>query len=375
MDIPEENNSTLQLKTTKLQPKNIIIRDIPCTYNSIQCTIVSKNTIYYISYEDMKKLFKYDLETGKTNEYQHEGLTKCTNINYNSALDRVYITVYGKGVFNFQPGREDEISRLSSFPQNLTGYMKLGMAFNGVQGIVKNWDQLYYCSNLLEDKESVKLDIQTSQISEVVFLNHKYLLVLYHEDKKMVVVDLEKNQQMEEQQVLIPGGGYASSMSIDKDTLRLVVGVRDGKAWDSSSSNGSIYQYRVVFQLDGVPKLKVIGERYGLGDSNTGIYDLKMTRLKNKGDQLIILASIHTYEKGKKQIRIFEIDEENDDTINEVTGIDELESSRSLLDIEFYEDSCVVGCLYDGSENLVYVKFGEDIADIGEEGSDFVRDE
>lgn len=238
-----------------------------------------------------------------TREFEFEDLKQCTNINYNSLINIVYITVRNKGVYWFVPSQEQKIKKTNSFPSGLSYFMKMGMVFNGVQGILKDEYKIYYCSNLLEDQVAVEFEYRSSRVSEVVFLNERYVAVLYLKKRVIVVFDLEEYFVVSEIEVCDGNGndeGSATSMSINEDKNRLIVGVKSGELWDKHSLWGYIYQFSVDHQVGEAPIIEKMVQSFSLGSSNSGVYDLKITRMPKFNNELMILASIIDFSYGKK---------------------------------------------------------------------------
>lgn len=341
-----------KIKNVMTCGEDIKIKDFPCTDGFVQSTIVSKTILYYVSFVEKNKFFKYDIKTGQTTEYPYEDLAQCVNIDYNQSINRVFITVKDKGVFQFEPGKENETKKSDFLPIPKNGYHKMGMTFNGVQGLIKDLVQVYYCSNLLEDKNCIKLNIEKLRISGAVFLDENHAAVLYHNERKIVVLNLSENKQVSE--ITIHDECYASSISIDKERQRIVVSVRENVFWCSSSSWGCIYHFKVIHQPGQAPLIVKQGQPIFLGGSNNGVYDMKMTRISRYHNKLIVLVSISTYQIGKKQVRLFHIDESLN-SISEIFGIPEIVFSRRLIDIKEFEGDFIVGC--DEGGKLAYLSF------------------
>lgn len=227
------------MKDVQISGEDITIRDIESVDGNVHSTIVSNTIIYFVSYTSKKKLYKHKLENNETQEYPYNDFVSCTSIRYNQSINRVIVTVSSKGVYWFEPGKEDQIKKYNNFPTNLSGNIKFGMIFNETQGILKNWTSIYYSPNLLEETAPIKLNIQYSNVYEVVFIDEKYAAVIFHENRKLIIIDLEQNIKVSE--IVLHESGYASSMSIDKDTKRLIIGVRDNHAWSTTSSWGYIH--------------------------------------------------------------------------------------------------------------------------------------
>lgn len=332
--------------------KYMTITDIPSANGGIQSTIISKSIIYFVSSWRTKKLYKYNLENKTTTDYDLEELTGCINIDYNESMDRVFITIENKGVYWFIPGQECVITKVNRFPTYVSGYYKIGVVFNGVQGIFKNWNHVQFCPNLEEDKTSIELEFNSSRVSDAVFLDDQYVAVLYLEERKIVVFDTKENKQTSKIDVYYTGS--ATSMSIDEDKERIVVGVRDETANSESSSWGFIYQFKVQHQKGKAPVIQQKGKVLSLGSTNCGVYDLKLVRMPRYSNQLMVLASIHEFQNGKKQIRLFSIEDESS-TIKEIVGVPEILDSRKMLDISQHEDQFIIGA--ENGMKLTYLKF------------------
>lgn len=274
------------------------ISDITSLKGPVFTTIVSRNIVYFVSFSINKKVYKYDLESKTLTYFDCEDFERCININYNNSTNRVYVTVSKKGVYWFEPGKENQISRMECFPTDLSNKHKMGMVFNGAQGILKNNLEVYFCPNLMEDKISIKLDIESSGVTEVVFLDNYHVAALNNYRRKIVIVNVYENKMISE--IEVQDDGCATSMSIDKDRTTLVVGVRDGTISSESSSWGYIHQFRVENKEGKAPTINKVGEPLSLGNSNTGIYDLKITRMPKFSNQLMILASIFNFFGGNK---------------------------------------------------------------------------
>lgn len=148
--------------------------------------------------------------------------------------------------------------------------------------------------------------------------------------------------------------GSATSMSIDKEKQRIVVSVRDKSIANQSSSWGFIYHFKVNHQAGQAPKMVQQGEPLDLGESNSGVYDLKMARIPKYKNHLIVLASIFTHETGKKQLRLFYVNETSNN-MYEILNIPELADSRPLTDIKQFEEFFVIGC-FEGNK-LAHISF------------------
>lgn len=353
----QNSSREIDPKTNQTSLGELKIRDIQSPDGFIQCTIISKDTIYFVSDDSSKKkLYKQNLETKETAEFDFQDFEECTSIKYNKSINRVFVTVEELGVYWFEPGQENQITRMQCFPAELSWFYKMGMVFNGVQGILKDdFKQVYYCPNLLEDQTSIQLDIESSNISEVVFLSNKHVAVLYHNNRKLVVVDLEENKKISE--LKIHSEGFATSMSIDEDKQIILVGVRDGKAQDDFSSWGYLYQFKVEHRRGAAPTVEQLGEPLSLGESNCGVYDLKIARMAKFGSQLVVLASIFCLQSGKKQIRFFYIDEifKRITEVYDIPDVPYVSNRREMYNIEQFEDSFIFGG--EGGNRVALVTF------------------
>lgn len=343
------------MNNLEFEDEELEIKDLPIEIEDVQCAMVSDSIIYYVSFSKKdNKLYKLNTESGLTLSYSIEELTKCTHITYNRDINKVLVTVKGIGVFWFEPGTETEFSQVQSFPSSIQGTdnYKIGMVCNGVQGLLKAQSSIYYGSDMLRGDEGVKLDIDSEYISEAVFLSSRYIALLSLKDRRLIVFDLEENKKVSE--MVLKDEGSATAMSIDEEKKRLVVGIRYGKINDQSSSFGYVYQFKVSQRRFEAPIIEQVGQPFFMGDKNSGIYSLKLTRVPNYQNQLIAVASIYTHEKGKNQIRIFQVDVRQQ-VLSEIEGIFGIESSRNMYDIEMFENSFVVGA--ESGKKVAYINF------------------
>lgn len=136
-------------------------------------TIVSKNDVYYVGESNNKLLLQYSMISKETTSYPCKHFENCRSINYNPDLNWVTVTVKGKGVYWFEPGKETVISKIESFPAldfSDTLY-KIGMVFNGVQGILKANNRLFLCPNMVVDTDSIIINLPSQRIVEAIFLD------------------------------------------------------------------------------------------------------------------------------------------------------------------------------------------------------------
>lgn len=138
-------------------------------------------------------------------------------------------------------------------------------------------------------------------------------------------------------------------MSIDKKRKWIVVAIKDMSVTNPSSSLGLLYLFKVATLPNLTPVIFQYGRCFNLGNTNTGVYDLRLVRVPKYGDSLVLFATVFTYKKGKKQIRVFYIKEQTH-RIKEVPGVPEVENSRALLEMEWFGDQFVVGS---GDNNLL----------------------
>lgn len=127
----------------------------------------------------------------------------------------VAITIKRNGIFWFKPGKEKNIKKFTNFTKKIANFNKRGIIFNGVQGLLKNGYEVYYCSNITKDTPAININIQKSFISEAVFLNTRYIAILQGVLRKLVIIDLISNKRVYE--MVVYGEGFASSMSILKN--------------------------------------------------------------------------------------------------------------------------------------------------------------
>lgn len=90
-------------------------------------------------------------------------------------------------------------------------------------------------------------------LKNAAFLNQKFAVFFYHNNRKLVIVDLERNLKVSEMQIHDEGNG--TSIKVDRESGKLVVTVRDGVLTRPSSDWGFIYVYRVVISPDLTPIL------------------------------------------------------------------------------------------------------------------------
>lgn len=166
-------------------------------------------------------------------------------MSYNKTINRVYLCIENQGIYWFIPGKENNIIMQNCFGFNISLDSKAGMVFNGVQGILRNGMEMLYCSNLLEDKESIKLCNRDCYVSQVVFLNNKEITILDKFKRKLIIMDLQNNSVISEKVIHYKGRALAMSISEGKKRM-LAVAVMSPDKDSVHYPWAYVYMYRIL---------------------------------------------------------------------------------------------------------------------------------
>lgn len=344
LKLENENSQNLDIQNCI---KNAEIKSIPCLGGEVSCTLVSKNLMYFLSLENKQKIYRYNIDSSVTKSYKFEEFKYCLNINYNATIDRIFVIEWKKGVYSFQPGREDTIQEMKCFNKNSDNYLKSKMVFYGYQGLFINRKVLYYSGNLIQDDFSVKLDLIPDDILGADFLDTTEVVVLYK--NRLVIINLDTNKVVNE--FFINVYGDVNTMSIDNEKERIAVGY--SKPLSRSNATPKVYLMVYKIQRSFVDKTEIIqkGDIFCIEDKRSNIIDLKFTRIRN---QLMIIAIFKTFEQRSEQLKLFYYDE-SQKKIEEIQGVPNFNSISQMYEIYQFENSFVIGGY--GAYEIAYLSF------------------
>lgn len=321
-----QNTSELKIKTIENIGENIKIdHQRPLQYK-VQCTIVSRNIIYYVEWGKRKNLYKFDISRNSIQNYPCDDLEECRRISYNKYENKVYIIVRNKGVFWFVPGKEDDIQKLGCLSGEMMNSYSYNIFFYKKNAIFTSDDTLYYCKDPTTSNEALKLKIPPSDVQLAEFLSDQYVAV-FNDKREFMVIDLNKNELMIRD--IIGEKGTGKCMSIDPDRKMVTVCISEN-GFLKKSSWAKIYTFDVLWEELRILKVSQTKEVYTIKGGCCSIFDMKMVKMHEYDNALVLVTSGQMYKNGNNQVRMFNVGDE----IREIEGIPDMNVKRHMLNIE-----------------------------------------
>lgn len=303
-----------------------------------------------ISGDDDLKLKKVDNENTKSELSASHPLNIMRKIDHYQFINRMFTSMREEGICQFEAGKEPMIKNLECYTHFYDQTFESRLIFNGVQGILYNSNQALYFPNLKENSYSIKLNTREMILGGVVFLDKIHIAVLDAYNKKLVILDIENNGQVSE--ISISNKGIPTSIDIDSDKKIILVSmVEEIKTQILNEFSSCLCQYRVSHEVWQVPKIEEIGKIFEMGTSNQGVFEIKMMRISNYDNQIMILISMLNYpeeqtdlfnEGNKNSLRAYELNIISN-KIQIFLDFSKLENVDLGKFIDSYEESAIIG--------------------------------